>query len=63
MLFRVGGKSPNYRNIVAIPIGITIAEALRLAWPMSDLVFLFVLGVAVGASVGVAQFVGTHRSV
>ncbi len=62
-LFRIGGKKPNYHNIVAIPIGITVAEALRLVWPMSNLVFPFVLGVAVGVSVYAAQFIGARHRV
>ena len=63
LLFRIGGKKPNYLNIVAIPIGITIAEALRLAWPISDLLFPFVIGTAVGVSVFAAQFIGARRGV
>ena len=64
LLFRIGGgKKPNYRNIVAIPIGITVAEALRLVWPMSNLVFPFVLGVTVGVSVYAAQFIGARYRV
>jgi len=64
LLFRIGGgKKPNYLNIVAIPIGITVAEALRLIWPMSDFAFPFVLGAAVGVSVYAAQFVGVRRNV
>lgn len=64
LLFRiVGGKKPNYLNIVAIPIGITIAEALRLAWPMADHLFTFVIGAAVGVSVFAAQFIGARRGV
>lgn len=63
LLYRIGGKKPNYLNIIAIPIGITIAEALRLVWPMSNLVFPFVVGAAVGAMVYAAQFIGARRSV
>lgn len=63
LLFRIGGKKPNYLNIVAIPIGITIAEALRLARPMSDHLFSFVIGAAVGVSVFAAQFIGARRGV
>ena len=63
LLFRIGGKKPNYLNIVAIPIGITVAEALRLIWPMSDLLFPFVIGAAVGVSVYAAQFIGARRGV
>lgn len=63
LLFRIGGKKPKYLNIVAIPIGITIAEALRLAWPISDLLFPFVIGAAVGVSVFAAQFIGARHGV
>jgi hypothetical protein len=63
LLFRIGGKKPNYLNIVAIQIGITIAEALRLAWPMSELLFPFVIGAAVGVLIFATQFIGTRRGV
>lgn len=64
LLFRIGGgKKANYLNVVAIPIGITIAEALRLAWPMSGHLFPFVIGAAVGVSVFAAQLIGARRSV
>jgi hypothetical protein len=63
LLYRIGGRKPNYLNIIAIPIGITIAEALRLIWPISNLVFPFVIGATVGAMVYAAQFLGTRRSV
>ena len=64
LLFRIGGgKKPKYLNIAAIPIGITIAKALRLAWPMSDHLFPFVIGAAVGVSVFAAQFIGARRGV
>ena len=61
--FWVGGIKPNYRNIVAIPVGITIAEALRLALPMSNLLFSLVIGTAVGVLVFAANFIGARRSV
>jgi hypothetical protein len=63
LLYRIGGKKPNYLNIIAIPIGITAAEALRLVWPMSNVVFPFVVGAAVGVMVYAAQFVGGRRGV
>lgn len=62
LLFRIGsGKKPNYLNIVAIPIGVTSAEALRMAWPMSDHLFPFVIGAAVGVSVFAVQLIGARR--
>ena len=63
LLFRMGGKKPNYLNLVAIPAGITIADALRLALPMPDYLFPFVIGAAVGVSVFAAQFIGARRGV
>ena len=63
LVSRIGGKKPNYRNTVSIPIGVTIAEALRLAWPISDHLFPFVISAAIGMSVFAAQFIGARRSV
>ena len=63
LAFWVGGIRPNYRNIVAIPVGITIAEALRLALPMSNLLFSLVIGATVGVLVIAAQFLGARRGV
>lgn len=34
--------------VVAIPVGITIAEALRMGWHISGQAFIFVLAGAVG---------------
>ena len=61
--FWVGGIRPNYRNIVAIPVGITIAEALRLALPMSNLMFSLVIGAAVGLLIFAARLVSSRRGV
>lgn len=62
LLFRIGGRKLNYRNIVAIPVTITAVQALRLMWPMSNLVFLFILGAAMGVAVYAAQFVRVRRN-
>lgn len=61
--FWVGGIKPNYRNVVAVPVGITIAEALRLAVPMSNLLFALVIGAAAGLLVFAAHLVGARRNV
>lgn len=61
LLFRMGGKKPSLLNVVAIPVGITIAEAVRSVWPLSMLMFPFVVGAAVGVAVYAAQAIGTRR--
>ena len=61
-LFRiVGGKKQSLLNIIAIPVGITIAEAVRMGWHVSGTAFVFVLAGAVGLSVFCAQFAKVQR--
>jgi len=60
-LFRIWGKRSSLLNVVAIPLGITAAEAVRIRWHMSDAVFSFVLAGAVGVSVYCAQLVKARR--
>ncbi|MCE5388692.1 MAG: hypothetical protein K0041_08960 [Acidithiobacillus sp.] len=63
VLLRIAGKKPNRLNIVAIPIGITVAEAARLQWQISGVVFPFVLGAAVGLAVFWAQYLKAKHGV
>jgi len=61
-LFRfMSGKKSSLLNVVAIPVGITIAEAVRMDWHISDTAFVFVLAGAVGVSVVCAQLVEVQR--
>jgi hypothetical protein len=61
-LFRVvGRKKLDLLNVVAIPVGITIAEAVRMGWHISGPAFMFVLAGAVGVSVFCAQLVKVQR--
>lgn len=61
-LFRVvGRKKPSLPHVVAIPSGITIAEAVRMGWHISGTVFVFVLTGAVGISVFCAQLINVQR--
>jgi hypothetical protein len=61
-LFRVvGRKKLGLLNVVAIPVGITIAEAVRMGWHISGPAFMFVLAGAVGVSVFFAQLVKVQR--
>jgi hypothetical protein len=62
LLFHVVGNKPNYFSAVAIAVGITAAMAARLVWPVSDAVFPFALGVAVGLSVFGAKIVTTRHN-
>lgn len=57
----VSGKKPNLLNIVAIPVGITVAEAVRMGWHVSGQVFIFVLAGAVGVSVFCGQLIKVRR--
>lgn len=55
-LFRIASKRPAAINILAIPIGITIAEGVRLRWQLSEVAFAFTLGAAAGAAAWTAQY-------
>ncbi|MCK9188977.1 hypothetical protein [Acidithiobacillus sp.] len=58
----MGRKKPILLNVVAIPVGITIAEAVPMGWHISGTAFIFVLAGAVGVSVFSAQFIKVQRS-
>jgi quercetin dioxygenase-like cupin family protein len=61
-VFRVlAGKKQSLLNIVAIPVGITLAEAARMGWHISGTSFIFVLAGAVGVSVFCAQLIRVQR--
>jgi hypothetical protein len=62
LLFRAAGKKPNYFSVIAIAVGITAATAVRLDWSVSDAVFPFVLGAAVGLSVFGTRILTTRHS-
>jgi len=62
VFFRVvGGKKLSLLNVVAIPVGITVAEAVRMGWHISGTPFIFVLAGAVGVSVFCAQLIKVQR--
>lgn len=61
LLFRMIDKKPGLLNVVAIPVGITIAEAVRSVWSLSGVTFSFVVGAAVGITVCAAQAIGARR--
>jgi len=62
MFFRLmGRKKLSALHVVAIPIGITIAEAVRMSWHISGTAFIFVLAGAVGVSVFCAQIIKMQR--
>ena len=61
-LFRVVvRKKSSVLNVVAIPVGITIAEAVRMSWHISGMAFVFVLAGTVGVSVFCAQLIKVQR--
>jgi len=62
VLFRVvSRKKSSLLNVVAIPVGVTIAEAVRMGWHISGPAFVFVLAGAVGVSVFFAQLIKVQR--
>ncbi|HEX5960593.1 MAG TPA: hypothetical protein VFY97_05015 [Rhodanobacteraceae bacterium] len=62
VLFRVvSRKKSSLFNVIAIPVGITIAEAVRMSWHISGAAFMFVLAGAVGVSVFCAQLIKVQR--
>ena len=61
-LFRVAGrKKSSLLDVIAIPVGITIAEAVRMGWHISGTTFMFVLAGAVGVSVFCAELIKVQR--
>jgi len=61
-LFRVvGRKKTSLLNVIAIPVGITAAEAVRTGWHISGTAFSFVLAAAVGISVFCVQLIKVQR--
>ncbi len=59
LLARLGGSMPNWRNMLAIAIGMTIAKAIQLQWSVSGIAYSVALGASVGLCVLVAQSFGT----
>jgi len=63
-LFRVvGRKKSSLLDIIAIPVGITLAEAVRMGWHISGTTFMCVLAGGVGVSVFCSHFIKVQRGV
>ena len=61
-LFRVAGRQKSsLLDIIAIPVGVTLAEAVRMGWHISGTTFMFVLAGAVGVSVFGARLIKVQR--
>lgn len=56
LLLRIGGRKPSLWNTVAIPVGITVAEAAHMHWQLPGGVFVLVPGAAVGLMVFCVQY-------
>jgi hypothetical protein len=58
LLARLGGSKPNWRNMLAIAIGLTLAQAIQLRWSLSPVAYALTLGVSVALCVLIAQRIG-----
>ena len=57
LIARLGGSRPDWLRMAAIAVGLTIAQAMQLQWPLSTLGHSLVLGTCVAACVLLAQAV------